>query len=62
MNSYERVHTIEQVLGDQLQPIYNKSVLIQDVGWKSYWKRWTIETNGDRESGKSVQAARYDDD
>ena len=45
---------------DNLQePIYNSSVLIQDVALKTYWERWTIETGGDR--GRSVLAARHDD-
>ena len=47
----------EQVLGDQLEPIYNSSVLIQDVAWKTCQKWWTIETNDGRGSGKSMLAA-----
>ena len=57
-----KVHTDEQVLGDQPEPIYNSSVLTQYVAWKTYRKRWTIETSGVRGSGKSVQASRHDDD
>ena len=33
-------------MGDQLEPMYNRSVLIQDVAWKIFRERWTIETNG----------------
>ena len=36
--------------------------LMQDIAWKICWERWTIETSGERGSGKSVLAARYDDD
>ena len=48
------LHTDEQVLGGQIEPI---SVLIQDVGWKTCQKRWTIGTNGERNSDDD-----YDDD
>ena len=56
------LHKDKQVLGDQLEPIYNSSVLIEDVTWKTYWERWTIETNSERGSRKSVQVACHDDD
>ena len=42
--------------------IYNSSVPIQDVALKTYRERWTIETGGKRGSGRSVLAARHDDD
>ena len=35
---------------------------IQDVALKTYRDRRTIETDGERESGRSVLAARHDDD
>ena len=35
---------------------------IQDVTWKTSRERWTIETGGERGSGRPVQAARHDDD
>ena len=35
---------------------------IQDVTWKTCRVRCTIETNGERGSGKTVLAARHDDD
>ena len=47
----------EQRQDDQLEPIYNKSVSIQDVALKTSRERWTIETDGKRGSGRSVQAA-----
>ena len=47
---------------DQLEPIYNSSVPIQDVALKIYRERWTIEKGGERGSGRSMQAARHDDD
>ena len=52
----------EQKLDDQLEPIYNSSVLIQDVAWRNYRERWMIETGGERGPGGSVLAARHDDD
>ena len=52
----------EQRLDDQLQPIYNSSVPIQNVAWKTYREQWTIETDGEKGSGRSVLAARHDDD
>ena len=33
------LHTDEQALGDQLEPIYNSSVLIQDIAWKTCRER-----------------------
>ena len=46
---------------DQQDLIYNSLVQTQDVAWKSCRKRWTIETNGERVLGKSMLAARNDD-
>ena len=51
----------KQVLDDQLEPIYNSFVPIQDVAWKTSRERWTIETGGEGRSGKSALAARHDD-
>ncbi len=52
----------EQRQDDQLEPIYNSSVLIQDVALKTYRERWTIEKGGGRGSGRSVLVAQHDDD
>ena len=52
----------EQRLDHELDPIYNSSVPIQDVSWKTCWERWTIETSAERGSEKSVQIARYNDE
>ena len=52
----------EQRQDDQLEPIYNSSVPIQDVALKTPREQWTIETVGEKRSGKSVLAVRYDDD
>ena len=52
----------EQKQDDQLEPIYNSSVPIQDKVWKTSQERWTIETGGERGSRRSVLAAQYDDD
>ena len=42
--------------------MYNRSVLIQDVAWKTCRERWTVETSSARGSGKSMLAARLNDD
>ena len=47
----------EQGQDDQLEPIYNSSMLIQDVALKTNRERWTIETGGGRGSGRSVLVA-----
>ena len=52
----------EQELGSKLEPIFNSSVLIQDVAWNTCRERWTIEKNEERGSGKSVLVAWHDDD
>ena len=52
----------EQRWDDQLEPIYNSSVPIPDAAWKILRERWTIETGGERGSGRSVLAAWHDDD
>ena len=56
------LHMDEQKQDDQLEPIYNSSVPIQDIALKTSLERWTIETSGERGSGGSVLAARHDDD
>ena len=52
----------EQRQDDQLEPIYNSSLPIQDVVLNTYQEQWTIEKGGDRGSGKSMLAARHGDD
>ena len=52
----------EQILDDQLEPIYNSSVPIQDIAWKSSREQWTSETGGRRGSGRSVLAVQHDND
>ena len=56
------LHIDEQRQDDQLEPIHNSSVPIQDVALKTYRERWTIETGGGRGSGRLVPAVRHDDD
>ena len=41
---------------------YNSAVRTQDVVWKTCRNRWTIGTNGERVSGKSVLAICHDED
>ena len=52
----------EQKPDDQLEPIYNSSVPMQDVALKTDWERWTIESGGERGSGRSVLAVQHDGD
>ena len=52
----------EQRQGDQLEPIYNSSVPIQDIALKTSQEQWTMETGGERGSGRSMLAALYNDD
>ena len=52
----------EQMQDDQQEPIFNSSVPIQDIAWKTSRERWMIEMGGERGSGRSVLAARHDDD
>ena len=46
----------------RLKLIYAGSIETEDVAWKTCWKRWMIETDSERELGKSVQAIRYNDE
>ena len=62
MYSREPPHMDAQRLDNQLEPIDGSSVLMQDVAWKTCREQWTIETGDERGSGKSVLAARHDDD
>ena len=55
-------HIDEQVLNDQLKLIYRSIVPTLAVALRTCWKRWTIETSGEVESGKSVLEAQHDDD
>ena len=56
------LHMDKQRQDDQLEPIYNSSVPIQYVAWKTYRERWTIEKSGERGSGRPVLMVRHDDD
>ena len=51
-----------QELDDQQEPIYNSSVRTLDLALKTSQQRWMIETNGERGPGKSILAARHEDD
>ena len=52
----------KQKQDDQLEPLWNSSVQIQDVALKTSRERWTIEKGDERESGRSELAAWHDDD
>ena len=45
----------EQRQDDHVEPIYNWSMRIKDVGLKTYWERWTIGTGGD-ENVRKIRA------
>ena len=47
---------------DQLEPLYNSSVQIQDTALKTPWEQWMIETGCKRRSRRSLLAAWHDDD
>ena len=51
----------EQMLDNQVEPINNSSVPIQDVAWKIGRERWMRETRGERRSKKSVLAVQHED-
>ena len=51
----------EQRQGDQLEPMYNSFVPIQDIVLKTCRKQWTIEKGGEKGSGISVLMVRHDD-
>ena len=52
----------EQKEDDQQEPTYNSSVPIQDVAFKTYRERWTIEKGGGKGSGRSALAVQHDGD
>ena len=56
------LHVDEQRQEDQLEPIYNSSVPIQDLALETYRERWTIEMGSGRWSGMSVLAALHEDE
>ena len=62
MYSCRPLHMDKQSLDDQLEPIYNSSVPIHDVAWRTSWERWTMEMGSERGPGKSVLAARHHED
>ena len=62
MYSYGPLHMAEQKQGDQLEPIYRSSMMIQGVALRTCRKRWTMGSGGERGSGIFVLMARQDDD
>ena len=54
-------HMAGQKQDDQLEHAYSSYVRIRDVALKTNQRRWTIGRSGERGSGISVLAARYDD-
>ena len=62
MYSYGPPHMAGQKQDDHLEHTFSSYVRIRDVALKTCLRRWTIGRSGERESGISVLAARYDDD
>ena len=60
--SCESFNMDEQRQDDQLEPIHNRSVPIQDVALNTYRERWTVEKGSGRWSGRSALATRHDDE
>ena len=56
------LHMDEQRQDNQLEPIYNSSVPIQNVALKTFQERWMIEMGSERGSGRFVLVARHDDE
>ena len=50
------------VLADQQELIYISSVRTQDVVWKTCQEQWMIGMDEEKESGKFVISAQFDDD
>ena len=53
---------VEQRQDDQFDSIYNSFVTRHDIALTTSREQWTIETGGERASGRSVLAAWHDDD
>ena len=62
MYSYGPPHMAGQMQDDPLEHTFSSYVMIRDVALKTCQRRLTIGRSGDRGSGISVLAARYDDD
>ena len=56
------LHMDEQRQDDQLEPIYNCSVPMQDIAFRTYRELWTIEKGGWKGSRRSVLTVLHDDD
>ena len=57
----EPLHMDKQEKSNQLEPIDNCSVLIQDVVWKTCQEQWTIGMRDGIGSGKPVLVAHHND-
>ena len=62
MYSNGPLHMAKQKQDDQLEHTHSSYVRIRDVALKTCQRRWMIGRSGERGSGISVLAARYDDD
>ena len=47
--------------GDPARTYIQQLRPIQDIALKTSWEQWTIETGGEKGSGRSVLAVRHDD-
>ena len=62
MYSCEPLLIDKQRQEDLLESIYDSFMLIQDITWKTSWEQGTIETGGEKGSGRSMLAAQHDND
>ena len=62
MYSYGTPHMAKQKQDDLLELTYSSYVRTHNVTLKTCQRRWIIGRSGERRSGISVLAARYDDD
>ena len=62
MYSYGPPHMAERKQDDQREHTYSNYVRIRDVALNTCRRRGAIGRRGERRSGISVLAARYDDD
>ena len=60
--SCEPLHIDKQRQDNQLEPIYNSSVPIQHIAFRTSRAQWKIKTDGERGSRRSMVVALHDDD
>ena len=56
---WTRLHTDDQEMGNQLEPFYNSSALIQNNAWKTCQERWMLETSVRRKYDTLIHSLGY---